>query len=157
MLKIFHLSGVILSTVAVTGKLKQCICAWSRCATLSLVMSLHTQYRQVSPLHQRDFKAIRLFQRRPWSVIDKIRHLMNFKRENILHKLSLFFFPGISKMSFSTWDKYMKSAYGRVMVQHCFLQLALPSARSVLINIHSRSQSFPCSTCIHTCLSKEQH
>lgn len=157
MLKIFHLSGVILATVAVTGKLKQCVCAGSRCVALSLAMSLHTQQRQVSPLHQRDFKAIRLFQRRPWPVIDKIRHLMDFRRENMSHKRCLFVFPGISKMTFSTWDKYTRRTYGRVMVQHCFLHLALPSARSVLINIHSRSQSFPCSTCIHTCLSKEQH
>lgn len=89
-------------------------------ATLSLAMSLRTQHRQVSALLQRDFKAIRLFQRRPWPIIDKIRQLMDFRRENKSHKLSLFVFPGIFKVAFSTWHKYMRSIYGRVMVQHCF-------------------------------------
>lgn len=139
MLKIFHFSGMILATVVVTGRLKQRIHAWTRCAVLSLAVSLHTLQRQGSALHQSDFKTIRLFQRRPWPIIDKIRQLMDFRKENTLHKLSLFVFPGISKMAFSTCDKYMRSIFGRIMVQHCFLQLALPAARSVLINIHNRS------------------
>lgn len=130
------------------------LCMGAMCHTF--ISDVITYPIQANALHQRDFKAIRLFQRRPWPIIDKIRQLMDFRGENILHKLPLFVFPGIFKITFSKWDKYMRSIYGRVMVQHCFLLLALPASRSVLINIHSKSQSFPCSTCIHTCLGKEQ-
>lgn len=39
-------------------------------------------YIEVSALLQRDFEAIRLFQRRSWPIIDRIKYRMDCRREN---------------------------------------------------------------------------
>lgn len=90
------------------------LCMDEMCHTF--ISDVITYSIQANALHQRGSKAIRLFQRRPWPIIDKLRQLMDFREENILHKLSLFVFPGIFKITFSKWDKYMRSIYGRVLI-----------------------------------------